>query len=188
MLSYLLIIGLKQKNLVFLTDGERAIKKRISEVFNFCKYLYILDWPHITKSCKEHISMCISGDKKFRQDTTRKILRYLWVNRIDSAKSYLENLKDENIKSKKRLDDFIGYIERKKDDMACYAYRKENSLLISSCSVERTNNNLVARRQKHKGMSWSRNGNFALACISMAVYNNKLMIGSQIGYLLLKVY
>ena len=50
--------------------------------------------------------------------------------------------------------------------------RAELGLRNSSNPVEKENDMLVAQRQKHNGMSWSKNGSSALAAIEM-VYQNK---------------
>lgn len=178
-LSYVLSRGIQDKNLIFITDGEKAIKNKISEVFKFLKYQYILDWYHIVKSVKEHASMSIKGNKEFKDEFLKRIIRCLWTNRVESAIELLKKLPKEHVKDDSRITNFIGYLERKKCDMTCYAYRRAKQLPISSNSVERTNYRLVARRQKHKGMSWSRGGNFALATVTMADCNNLLSLWSH---------
>ncbi|WP_139261072.1 hypothetical protein [Fibrobacter sp. UWOV1] len=49
-----------------------------------------------------------------------------------------------------------------------------NGLRTSSNIVEKFNDILVARRQKHNGMSWSVDGSGALAAITSAKMNNEL--------------
>ncbi len=46
-------------------------------------------------------------------------------------------------------------------------------LRISSNPVEKANDMLVSRRQKGKGMSWSRNGSWGLAGITAKYLNNE---------------
>ena len=53
----------------------------------------------------------------------------------------------------------------------CYALRAGLGLRNSSNPVEKTNDILVAQRQKHNGMSWSKYGSSALAAIEMVFYN-----------------
>ena len=67
--------------------------------------------------------------------------------------------------------EMVGYLERKKVHIPCYAMRKALGLRNSSNPVEKANDKCVAKRQKHNGMSWSPNGSAALAVIS-AVYSN----------------
>lgn len=68
-------------------------------------------------------------------------------------------------------DEQISYLKRKEYSITCYAVRAGLGLRNSSNPVEKENDILVARRQKHSGMSWSIHGSSALAAIEM-VYQN----------------
>ena len=50
--------------------------------------------------------------------------------------------------------------------------RRKLKLPNSSNPVERCNNLVTARRQKHHGMSWSKNGSYALTALSAVTLNN----------------
>lgn len=169
-LAFLLANDLLQYELVFLTDGARDLKNRISTIFAFHPYIHILDWYHLKKKCMELLSMAICG-KDQRNSTLEKLLRILWVGNVDSAKSYLSTLPSSYIKSQKWLDEVIAYLDRKADRILCYAVRAKLGLRISSNPVEKTNDLLVAQRQKHNGMAWSPNGSGSLAVIEM-IYRN----------------
>lgn len=54
----------------------------------------------------------------------------------------------------------------------CYALRKELGLRNSSNTGEKMNDLIVSDRQKHNGMSWSKEGSVALASIT-ALKRNK---------------
>ncbi len=54
-----------------------------------------------------------------------------------------------------------------------YAVRRELGLRNSSNRGEKANDLLVAERQKHKGMSWSKSGSVALASVT-ALKKNKI--------------
>ena len=58
--------------------------------------------------------------------------------------------------------------------MTCYALRHELGLRISSNRVEKANDLVVAARQKHNGMSWSRKGSGALAIITTTMINGEM--------------
>ena len=58
--------------------------------------------------------------------------------------------------------------------MTCYALRHELGLRISSNRVEKANDLVVATRQEHNGMSWSRKGSGALAIITAAIINGEM--------------
>lgn len=171
MLAFLVFNGLLQNRLVFFTDGARNIKSSIEEMFPFHPYTVILDWYHLKKKCQELLSMAVKG-KDMRNKTLEELLRILWVGDVKNAVSYLESLPYSAIKNQKWLDEQINYLKRKEYSITCYAVRAELGLRNSSNPVEKENDMLVAQRQKHNGMSWSKNGSSALATIEM-VYQNK---------------
>jgi len=85
-----------------------------------------------------------------------------------------KKLDPPKIKSSYWRDELVGYIERKAADISCYALRFALDLRISSNRVEKTNDLLVGKRQKHNGMNWSFEGSGALAAITMSVMNNEI--------------
>ncbi len=114
--------------------------------------------------------MAVKG-KDARNKTLEKLLRILWVGDVKGAISYLEGLPSSMIKNPKWLEEQISYLKRKENSIACYAARAGLGLRNSSNPVEKANDILVAQRQKHNGMSWSKDGSSALAAIEM-VYQN----------------
>ena len=170
MLAFLIFNGLLQNRLVFFTDGARNIKSSIEEMFSFHPYTVILDWYHLKKKCQELLSMAMKG-RDARNNTLEKLLRILWVGDVKRAVSYLESLPASIIKNQTWLDEQINYLKRKEYSITCYAVRAGLGLRNSSNPVEKENDILVARRQKHNGMSWSKHGSSALATIEM-IYQN----------------
>ena len=163
--------GLLQNRLVFFTDGARNIKSSIEEMFTFHPYTVIINWYHLKKKCQELLSMAVKG-KEARNKILEKLLRILWVGDVKNAVSYLEGLSPAIIKNQKWLDEQINYLKRKEYSITCYAVRAGLGLRNSSNPVEKSNDILVAQRQKHNGMSWSEHGSSALAAIEM-VYQNR---------------
>ena len=78
-----------------------------------------------------------------------------------------------SVKNKNILQSLSDYLERRRNSIACYILRREMGLRISSNPVEKANDMLVSRRQKGKGMSWSRNGSWGLAGITAKYLNNE---------------
>ncbi len=115
--------------------------------------------------------MAVKG-KEARNKILEKLLRILWVGDVKNAVSYLEGLSPAIIKNQKWLDEQINYLKRKEYSITCYAVRAGLGLRNSSNPVEKSNDILVAQRQKHNGMSWSEHGRSALAAIEM-VYQNR---------------
>jgi hypothetical protein len=165
---------LQDYTLVFLADGAANIKDDIEKYFPFHPYTLILDWYHLKKKCKELISMSLKGTKEQKKDYIKNLLRMLWVGNAKEAILYLNGLDISQIKSDYWLNELIGYLGRKQAQITCYALRFELGLRISSNRVEKTNDLLVAQRQKHGGMSWSFEGSHSLASITMVMQNNEM--------------
>jgi hypothetical protein len=174
LLAFLLNNNLMDKRkLVFLADGAKNILSYIEACFPFCEHTVILDWYHLKKKCKELISSSIKGNKDEKKMIIQTLLRMLWVGNVDESIAFLKGLSSQFIKSTKWFDELTSYLDRKKPQIACYALRKSLGLRNSSNRVEKANDMLVAQRQKHNGMSWSRDGSGALAAINMVILNNE---------------
>ena len=172
---------MENRRLIFLTDGAKDIRACIQTFFSFREYTVILDWLHLKKKCKELMSMATKGtgkDRKDRADNKKQILRgllrILWEGNVPEAIGYLNEIAPENISNPGILKQVVEYLERKSGHIACYAFRQKMGLRISSNRVEKANDLLVAKRQKHDGMSWSEKGSGALAIIAAANVNGKL--------------
>jgi hypothetical protein len=142
--------------LIFFSDGAACIRDYIGKYFGFRQYTLILDWLHLKKKCNEFLSMGIKGSKDEKQRIKEELTSVLWTGRHKNAINYLESLKNSHVKNPRKIEELKGYIERKSSNMACYALRKELGLRISSNRVEKANDLVVATRQKHNGMSWSK--------------------------------
>lgn len=171
-LAFLLRNNLLSRELVFMTDGAQNLKNNIQSVFRFHPYTIILDWFHLKKRCQEWLSMAIRG-KDRRNAMLEKLLRYLWVGDVAGATEFLLSIDAADIKSRKWLDNLIGYFEKKEDAITCYALRAKLGLRNSSNPVEKANDLVVAQRQKHNGMAWSPDGSAALAALQMIYLNDQ---------------
>jgi len=158
-------------NLVFFVDGARDLQNAIMDMYGWRPYKIILDWFHLEKKCKELLSMVIKG-KFVKSIVLTTLLSYLWLGEVDKAIEYLTNLDMNSIKNEKKLNELIGYFNRNRNNIPCYALRKELGLKTSSNSVEKANDNIVANRQKHNGTSWSNCGSVSLASVT-TMFKNK---------------
>ena len=165
---------MKGCRLVFLTDGAKSISDNIETFFGFRQHTIILDWLHLEKKCNEYLAMAVKGTKEEKTCIKQKLAAILWTGRIDKATKYLDNIRRSNIKNNKKLDELRGYLDRKSPYLACYALRRHLGLRTSSNRVEKANDIIVATRQKHNGMSWSKAGSSALAVITAANVNREL--------------
>ena len=71
------------------------------------------------------------------------------------------------------MTELISYLQRNKAYIPCYEIRKKLGLKNSSAIGEKMNDLVVAERQKHNGMSWSKEGSVALASITALKRNNE---------------
>ena len=175
LMAYLLHNRLMEnRRLVFLTDGAVVIRDNIERFFGFREHTVILDWLHLEKKCMEMLSMAVREPKEEKGCIRAALNRILWAGNTDDAIAYLESIDEGKVKNKKALKDVMDYLRRKKPHITCYALRKEAGLRVSSNRVEKANDLVVAGRQKHNGMSWSKCGSGALASITAAKLNGEL--------------
>ena len=165
---------MEDHRLVFFSDGATCIRDSIWKHFWFRQHTIILDWLHLEKKCNEFLSMGIKGSKDEKQRIKKELASILWTGRYQNAISYLESLKKSQVRNSAKIEELKDYIRRKSPNLACYALRHELGLRISSNRVEKANDLVVATRQKHNGMSWSRNGSGALAVISATMINGEM--------------
>lgn len=176
---------MEDHRLIFFSDGATCIRDNIEKYFGFRQYTIILDWLHLEKKCNEFLSMGTKGSKDEKQQIKEELASILWTGRHQNAIKYLDSLKNSHIKNSTKIEELKGYIRRKSPNMTCYALRHELGLRISSNRVEKANDLVVATRQKHNGMSWSRKGSGALAIITATMINGEMegwMDGHTISY------
>ena len=162
--------------LVFLVDGAKDIKCALEEIFGFRSYTVLLDWFHLRKHCAETISMMLRAGKENRKTQyliKRTLLRYLWCGNVQGALTYIRGLSCEAVRNETRRKELIDYLGRKEYAIQCYAVRRRLGLTTTSNPVEKANDLTVARRQKKKGMSWSRHGSIGLASLTVIYMNNE---------------
>ena len=90
----------------------------------------------------------------------------LWHGLVDQAIDYLSHIAADQIKNDDELKHLMSYLERNRGMIPVYAVRRELGLRNSSNRGEKANDLLVAARQKHNGMSWSKTGSVALAYVT----------------------
>jgi hypothetical protein len=157
---------------MFFVDGQRSLQDLLLRVFAWQGTLQLLlDWYHVVKKCKEKLSEAMNN-RHARNDAVKRILRPLWYGDVDTAIASARQLEPKHIKAVAAIEGLVGYLERNRSYIPCYAARKKLGLRNSSNRVEKANDVVVAARQKHKGMSWSQSGSSALAALQALVCNN----------------
>lgn len=171
-IGFLLNNDLLKYRLQFFVDGQRTLQAAILKVFCwFGNIGMILDWYHLEEKCEKQLSSAMKG-RQIRNDVLDGLMRILWYGMVDKAIKYLNDLDESLMKNRDALVTLIDYLERNRQYTPCYGVRKELGLRNSSNIGEKMNDLLVSDRQKHKGMSWSKDGSVALASLT-ALKRNK---------------
>jgi hypothetical protein len=159
--------------LQFFTDRYRMLNKAILKVFSWYRNIgIILDWYHLRKKCKQKLSMAMKG-REIRNEVLEQLLPMLWHGLTDKVINFLNETQTSMIKNQTRMAELISYLERNKPYIPCYEIRKQLGLNNSSAIGEKMNNLIVAERQKHNGMGWSKQGSVVLASITALKRNNE---------------
>ncbi len=170
---------LENRELLVFFDGAKNIRTNVEEIFSFHKPLRLfLDWYHVCRRLSENLSMALKCGKENRdknQEYIREILKKLWFNKVDKAIEILESLPLSMIRNQRKIDDTINYLNARRPYMYNYAGRKITGLVNSSNRVEDMNNQIVSRRQKNQGMSWSARGSRGLAAVTTLKVNDELI-------------
>ncbi len=158
----------------FFVDGARSLHADILAGMRWFRPMRIfLDWYHLHEKCKVELSLVLQG-KDIRNAVLAELKPLLWLGQIDAAIAYLRAIRPAQIKSGKSVDRLIEYFERNREYVPCYALRAQLGLRNSSNRGEKANDLCVASRQKHNGMSWSRDGSVALASTTTLQRNDEL--------------
>ena len=86
----------------------------------------------------------------------------------------MESIPADMIRRKGKLQETIRYLEDRRPYLYNFAARKIVGLINSSNRVEDMNNQLVAKRQKNKSMSWSAPGSRGLATVTTLSVNDEI--------------
>jgi len=159
-------------NWMFFVDGQRSLHDALLRLFAWQGTLQlILDWHHIDKKCQEMLSRAMNN-RHTRNEVLKELLALLWYGDIDAAMEYLSQVDATHVKSPEALEKLVGYFERNRQCIPCYAARKKLGLRNSSNIGEKANDLVVSDRQKHNGMSWSQDGSCALSTLRSLVRND----------------
>jgi hypothetical protein len=181
LIAFLVNSDLLQYRLQFFTDGYTILHDAILRCFSWYQNLaIILDWYHLEEKCKIQLSLAMKG-RRIRNEVLSHLLPLLWYGLVDHAINYLETLENSLLKNPDAIKRLIGYFERNRPYIPCYAVRKELGLRNSSNIGEKMNDLVVSDRQKHNGMSWSVLGSVALASLTALVRNNEYALWFEEG-------
>lgn len=147
LIAFLLNNGMEYKRIQFFTDGHKILNDTIFKSFSWkLDKGLILDWYHLTKKCKEQLSMAFNG-RKIRNEVLVDLMPLLWHGLTPQAVTLLNTLGEDKIRNKSKLEKFIAYLGRNEKHTPCYAVRKKLGLCNSSSIGEKMNDLIVSHRQ-----------------------------------------
>jgi len=155
--------------LVAITDGAQSIRCRLRRLFGK-DIIIILDWYHLTEKIRQYTSR-LGLSKSVKECHIAEMIRYLWNGQAISALIYSDVMIET--KNVAILEELQQYILKHQDEICNYNYRKAIGKVIGSGKGEKANDQLVARRQKKKGQSWSQKGSGALTILKTLEINDK---------------
>ena len=158
----------KTYTIISITDGARKIKRDLTTIFGN-HLIRILDRYHLKEKLKDLMSMIA-----FNKDEKNKHLSYLrkkcWQGEVSKAIDYLKT--KVTARNQTKLKELIGYLTKHKVEIINYKKRKEAGKTIGSGRMESGVDQVVGRRQKDNGTSWSKKGTTALAILKVKLLNN----------------
>ncbi|GAC1456112.1 MAG: hypothetical protein PVSMB4_16410 [Ktedonobacterales bacterium] len=139
---------------LLLGDGARWIRAFFATVLApLPQTMMILDWFHLHRKVGE-MSSRLCRAKRERLVFRRTLTRLLWTGQTAAALGYLEEWRPQ-AKSLTHLEEFRLYLQTRQAFIPDYRQRRRLRQYIGSGQAEKTNDLLVARRQKGEGMHWS---------------------------------
>jgi hypothetical protein len=159
-----------QTKILLLGDGARWIIRFFQErLATWPMAALILDWYHCRKKCYDLTSLICRG-RKAKNELLGLLLKHLWRGLVLEALDILEEYRPQS-KNIEKLDELIQYLQKRQAFIPNYRERRSQRQYIGSAHVEKGNDLIVARRQKHQGMHWSEQTSDALAALRTLVLN-----------------
>jgi len=164
LLLLLILCGGPKAKVVLLGDGARWIMRFFQErLAAWPMATLILDWYHCHKKCYDLTSLICRG-RKAKNELLGLLLKHLWRGLVQDALDILEEYRPQ-AKNIEKLDELINYLKTRQAYIPNYQERRAQRRYIGSAHVEKGNDLIVARRQKHQGMHWSEQTSDALAAL-----------------------
>lgn len=157
---------------VCFLDGAPDLRLAIEKELAGLPIIILLDWYHLEKKCYERLSLALRG-RSVKDPVLEELLGWLWLGKVEQAIACLRALPTSSVKNPLEVERLLTYLSRHRSEIPSYALRKRLGLRISSNPVEKTNDLVVACRQKHNGMSWSVEGSTALAALTCLTLNHQ---------------
>lgn len=171
-LLLLLAGGMRGGLVTFICDGARWLREfAAAHLQRLPRREVILDWFHLVKKVKDRISR-MGGSRNAKKALRQGVVGALWRGEVDAALEQLEQYRG-TAKNQKALDELEDYLRARREWLPHYQERRRRQQYIGSGHVEKLNDRLVARRQKHQGMHWNLITSGALAVLKVLQLNHE---------------
>lgn len=158
------------QEMIVLGDGATWIRKIRDDYFPQARY--VLDWWHLKENVKRCLRDTVNNRRK-RWRLGKQLLSLLWRGRWGAALKVLDQMLIQQKSSQDKVLALRKYIRNNTGGIIDYKAIRQAGYYISSSVVEKAADIIVARRQKHQGMIWSRKGADAIAVLRTIVLNEK---------------
>jgi hypothetical protein len=166
----ILLCGGERGLVTFLCDGARWLREFAQEwLSRLPHWELILDWFHLVKKVRDLISRT-GGSREAKEAVRRGLIAALWDGKLDRALERLEEYR-ALAKHPKPVTDLRSYLEGRREALPHYRQRRMTQQYIGSGQAEKTNDLVVARRQKNRGMHWRPETSEALARLKVLQLN-----------------
>jgi len=170
LLLLLRLCGGLQAKVILIGDGARWIMRFFQEhLAAWPMATLLLDWYHCRKKCYDLTSLICRG-RKAKNELLGLLLKHLWRGQVQDALDILEEYRPQT-KNIEKLNELIHYLQTRQAYIPNYQERRAHRQYIGSTHVEKANDLIVARRQKHQGMHWSERTSYALAALRTLLLN-----------------
>ena len=166
----ILLCGGPRGLVTFVCDGARWLREFAQGwLSRLPRWELILDWFHLVKKVRDLLSRT-GGSRAAKKAAQQGLLAALWDGQVDRALSRLEAYRSE-AKEQKPVDDLRSYLEARRAALPPYRQRRMAQQYIGSGQAEKTNDLVVVRRQKNRGMHWRPSTSEALGRLKVLQLN-----------------
>ena len=159
------------KEVVYIGDGAKWIHNQQRK--HFKKATFIIDWYHASEHVWDCGKVLFSEGTEATEKWVRERLALLWDG---WTKRLLDDLKEQRKKcrgaKREAVEKLIRYISSNEEHMRYDVFR-EAGYDIGSGAVEGACKNVIGKRLKQSGMTWSRPGSSATLALRVSLLNGE---------------
>ncbi len=153
----------EETKVLLLGDGAEWIRKVLWEV-HFPWAAYRLDWRHLCDYVWRAVRVMWT-ERERQRERGRRWVQWLWEGRTDEFLAEVRRVPLRRPAAREARNNLVKYVEDNYEGMGCYRLWYEQGEIISSSVVEKAVDEVIVRRQKKRGMVWSRSGADVIAAL-----------------------